>query len=318
MSRVLVTGAAGFIGRHALAPLLARGYEVHALSRRPDALSAPEEVIWHTCDLLDTAAVGGLVGAVAPTALLHLAWDVEPGRFWTSVENVRWVEASLALMRAFADVGGERAVLAGTCAEYDWTRGADGKGRGLGVGERLHEQRTPIAPATLYGVCKHATQLVCAKLATESQMKFAWGRIFYLYGPHEQAGRLVPSIATSLLAGEPTPTSDGRQRRDFMHVVDVAAAFVALLDSDVEGPVNIASGEGVEVGSLVREIAAHAGREELLRWGEVARAPSDPDAVVADVQRLSNEVGFAPSISLQEGLSATVQWWRRRLAGDCD
>ncbi len=308
---MLLTGATGFIGRYALPLLVSHGHEVHAVTRRVRAAGEDSGVIWHEFDLLDTAAAPDLLSSVGPALLLHLAWDVEPGRFWTSVENVRWVEATLALMRAFFAAGGERATLAGTCAEYDWTTGFHPADE---PGPPLHEQHTPIAPATLYGVCKHATHLVAAELAEHYERQLAWGRVFYLYGPHEQAGRLVPAIATSLLAGEPTATTDGFQRRDFMHVADVAAAFVALLESDVEGPVNIATGDAVEVREMVSMIAAQAGHEELLRWGAIARAPTDPDVIVADVERLRREVGFAPAVPLANGLRETVEWWRERLA----
>ena len=315
MTRVLVTGASGFLGRQALPLLLAHGHEVHALARRRQTAGADGKIVWHEADLLDAGASAELVRAIRPEQLLHLAWGVEPGRFWTSTENVRWVEASLALMRAFVAADGRRAVFAGTCAEYEWTSSAGPADPNAEPREwRMRERATPIVPATLYGACKHATHLVAAKLAAQSGVQLGWGRVFYLYGPHEQQARLVPAIATSLLRAEPTDTSNGRQRRDFMHVADVAAAFVALLESEVDGPVNIATGEAVEVGEVVRMIATNAGGEELLRWGAIARSPSEPDTIVADVSRLRDEVGFVAQIGLADGLRETVEWWRRQLA----
>jgi dTDP-L-rhamnose 4-epimerase len=353
---VLVTGASGFIGRQTLPVLLSHGHELHALARHPptvaaagDAMAgdtpagdtpagdaAAGDVVWHEGDLLDGLTAAALIERIRPEMLLHLAWTVEPGRFWTSPENVRWVEASLALLRAFVAAGGRRAVLAGTCAEYDWTIDSiDSAALPRGDGEpggsspprrdgepgadsppRLRERDAAIAPATLYGAAKHATHLVAEQLAWEADVQLGWGRVFYLYGPHEQPARLVPAIARSLLAGDPTPTSDGRQLRDFIHVADVAGAFVALLESDVEGPVNIATGDAVEVREVIETIAAHTGREDLLRWGAIPRAASDPDAIVADATRLREEVGFAAEIALADGLRETVEWWRARLAGE--
>ena len=172
---------------------------------------------------------------VEPEVLLHLAWYVEPGRFWTAPENVRWVEASLALLRAFAGAGGRRAVVAGTSAEYDWHA----------VGARCNEQRTPLRPATLYGAAKHALHTVAAPYAEQAGFELAWGRIFFVYGPGEPEGRLVPSVGRALLAGRRVPTTRGDQVRDFMHVEDVAAAFAALADADATGAVNVASGDPV-------------------------------------------------------------------------
>src|SRR5215217_4494631 len=120
MKRVLVTGGTGFIGRHTLAELLARDFEVHVAARSKPS-DFPSDVSFHECDLLDAGAARRLTTRLAPTHLLHLGWYAKPGLFWTSLENLRWVAASLTLYLAFAEAGGTRAVIAGSCAEYDWS-----------------------------------------------------------------------------------------------------------------------------------------------------------------------------------------------------
>jgi nucleoside-diphosphate-sugar epimerase len=304
--RVLVTGAGGFLGRQTIAPLLARGYEVHAVGRG----SAPEVeqlhadgVRWHAGDLLDATAAEDLTREIAPTHLLHFAWYAEHGRFWDSQENVRWLEASLRLLRAFAAGGGRRAVLAGTCAEYDWS-----------VAGRLKEGVTPLAPATLYGQCKQALHQVAESMwASSDSPTLAWGRIFFLYGPHEQSTRLVASVIGALLKGEIAPCSHGLQERDFLHVADVAGAFVALLDSPVGGAVNIGSGENVRIADVVAMVAEICGRRDLLRLGALPARPGEPHELVADVARLGAEVGFVPARTLEQGIRETVAWWRGQL-----
>ena len=91
---VLVTGATGFIGRHALQPLVERGYEIHAATapHHPPG-SAGAGVNWHAVDLLDPPQMQKIMVAIRPSHLLHFAWYVEPGKFWHAVENLRWVEA---------------------------------------------------------------------------------------------------------------------------------------------------------------------------------------------------------------------------------
>jgi nucleoside-diphosphate-sugar epimerase len=296
VSRVLVTGATGFIGGHVLAPLLSAGHEVHAVSTSEHA-RGEDRVSWHRADLLEGPDV---VADIAPQVLLHLAWYVEPGRFWTAPENVRWVEASLALLRAFADASGRRAVIAGTSAEYEWQSS----------GERCHEERTPLRPATLYGAAKHGLHCVAARYADQAGFELAWGRIFFVYGPGEPEGRLVPAVGRGLLAGEPVPTTRGDQVRDFMHVQDAAAAFAALADSDFVGAVNVASGEPVAVREVVGELAAAAGRPDLPQPGALPDREGDPPRLVADTTRLRDEVGFAPAIGLAEGLRGTLEWLR--------
>jgi nucleoside-diphosphate-sugar epimerase len=299
--RVLLTGASGFVGRHASAALRERGFEVHALTSRGSRAPriGADVTAWHGVDLLDPVAAETVVRRLAPTHLLHLAWYAQHGLFWTSTENVRWVEASLRLLRAFGEAGGERAVVAGTCAEYDWSAASP-----------CVERTSPLAPATLYGICKHAVRLVGEAWCEQNGVELAWGRIFFLYGPAEHPARLVPSVARAVLAGQPAPCSHGRQLRDFLYSADVADAFAALLDSRVQGPVNIGSGERTSIGELVGLVGAAAGDSGLVRLGELSARADEPIELLADVGRLREEVGWAPRLTLAEGVDRTVRWWR--------
>lgn len=303
MKRVLVTGASGFVGRHALAPLAERGYEVHAVcSRVPSMVDATTSARWHKCDLLDDARARTLVSSVRPTHLLHLAWYAVPGEFWTAAENLRWVGASLSLFQAFAEAGGQRIVAAGTCAEYEW-----------GSDETCSELSTPLRPATLYGMCKHSTRAVLEAFAAQSGLSAAWGRVFLLYGPHENPQRLVPYVIRSLLRDEPARCSHGEPWRDFLYVRDVADAFVALLESDVRGAINVASGNPVKLKTIIYKIADKLDRRNLVQLGAVTAPAPEPKLLVADASRLGREVGWSPTYTLDAGVEATISWWRKRM-----
>jgi nucleoside-diphosphate-sugar epimerase len=300
MKRVLVTGATGFIGRHSLAVLLAAGYEVHAVTIEPP-LSDSLGVLWHHADLLDDHQIQDLLDAVRPSHLLHFAWYATPGRYWIASENLQWVQASLALLQGFTRVGGQRVVMAGTCAEYDWNYGF------------CSEALTPPAPRMLYGVCKHAVQMMLTRFAQDNQISSAWGRIFFLYGPHERPERLVPTVIRSLLRNEPALCTHGNQVRDFLHVQDVASAFVALLDSSATGPVNIASGQAIRLKDMIYAIAAKTAQAPLVCLGAIPAPIDESPFLVADVRRLRDEVGWQPHFDLATGLDQTIDWWRQHL-----
>lgn len=297
MKRVLVTGASGFIGRHSLAPLAAKGYEVHAVSEKGRDTDAT--AVWHRADLLDQGDRRELLARVHPSHLLHFAWYAVPGKYWTAPENLDWVAASLALLRGFVEEGGQRALFAGSCAEYDWSHGL------------CSEANTPLVPATLYGASKHALQTLLRVFAGQAGLSAAWGRIFSLYGPHESPSRLAASVIIALLRNEPAQCSEGSQIRDYLHVADVASAFVALLDSAVEGAVNIGSGRGIAIRELVGRIGRQTGRAELIRHGALPLAAGEPSRLVADVARLRDEVGWSPHYDLDAGLADTIAFWRR-------
>jgi nucleoside-diphosphate-sugar epimerase len=289
VKRVLVTGAGGFIGRQAIGPLRERGFDVHTVGRSEGV------------DLLAPGAATAAVAQARPTHLLHLAWYAEHGRFWTATENLGWVGASLELLQAFAEVGGHRAVVAGTCAEYEW--GLDG---------RCLELQTPLRPATLYGAAKHGLHEVASAYAREVGLSLAWGRIFFCFGPHEPPGRLVPSVARALLAGREARVTHGTQIRDFIAVEELGDAFAALLESTVEGPVNVASGEAIALRDLIDLIARATGRPELVRFGAVKPRAGEPAELVADVARLREEVGWRPREPLAAAVGRAVAWWRAK------
>jgi nucleoside-diphosphate-sugar epimerase len=299
VNRVLVTGATGFIGLGTLELLVRAGMDVHAISSRGVPADSPREVSWHVADLLEPGAEPELA-SIKATHLLHLAWYAEPGRFWHAAVNVNWVEASLRLLRAFAAGGGQRMVMAGTCAEYTW----DDKTVCL-------ESATPTRPATLYGTAKHALHTLAAAYAGEMGMSLAWGRVFFVFGPHEAPARLASSVVSSLVAGREALCSRGEHVRDFLYAPELAAAFVTLLTSKVEGPVNMASGRPMRVRDLIEVLATAAGRPDLVRLG--ARPSGDEPAwLTADVARLRDEVGWSPSLSTEEAARRTVAWWREQ------
>jgi len=290
MKRVLVTGASGFIGKRAVEHLLARGYEVHATGRRD--LERPG-VAFHRADLLAANAAAAVVAAVRPTHLLHLAWCVERGKFWTSIENLSWVGASLALFRNFIESGGMRAAFAGSCAEYEWTDTV------------LSEAETPSRAASLYGTSKNALREIVDAAATQSGISTAWGRMFFVYGPNEPPGRLVSHTIQAVTTGAPIEIIGPHRVRDFLYVEDVAEALVALLDSDVTGTVNIGSGVPVSIRTIVETVARLAGLGDPV----IEVRPSlteEPAWLVADVSRLRDVVGFMSRYDLETGLAMTL------------
>lgn len=291
MKKVLLTGGHGFIGRHAVAELLADGMEVHALGRqaeKPDIL--PANVFWHQCDIL-TGDICQLMQEIKPDALLHLAWITEHGKFWRSPENLFWVAASLKLIRAFAEAGGRRLVVSGSCAEYDWQK----------LGSGICNEQTPLGSLFLYGTAKDALRRIAQSYCHDAGVSFAWGRIFLLYGEGESSGRLVPSVIRALNAGNLAQVSHCQQIRDLMSARDCGRAFAQLLQSNVYGTLNIASGEAVKLAHVVETIRAIIGKGEV-RYGALQSSVNEPPILVADVERLKREVGFVAADVLEQGL----------------
>ncbi len=299
MNRVLVTGASGFLGRHVLPRLQSLGFEVHAVAYR-NGVDLPG-VCWHRRDLLEESAARDIISQVRPTHLLHLAWCADPANFWQTADNLRWLDATTRLFAAFAECGGQRVVGLGSCAEYEW-----------GSEVHCHESTTPTHPFSLYGKAKLTAGHWLDAQATAGQFSAAWARLFFVYGPWGHRSRLPGVVIDPLVEGRPARCSSGIQRRDYLFVEDAAAAIVAILDSSVEGAVNVASGEPVPIIDLLKGVAHILNSEHLLQVGAIPDTETNnPRSISADVTRLRDEVGFTRSVSLDEGLRRTADWWRQ-------
>jgi nucleoside-diphosphate-sugar epimerase len=295
---LLVTGASGFLGSNVLEQLLACGSsDIHAVARRMGPVRSG--IHWHEQDLLAPGAARAIVAAVQPRTIIHLAWCAEPGRFWTSPDNERWLEMTRELASAAIDHRVERLVAAGSCAEYDWT--------GDGI---LIENRTPLRPATLYGQAKHAAHMHLAERATASGLSVAWLRVFWTCGRHEPPGRLVPEIILGLRAGRAVPLTVGTQRIDLVAAADVARAFVAAASSTTSGSFDIASGTGVSVRQIAEALAVMVNGFGSLDLGaRPTPALTQPALVIGRAEALRQTTGWSPGLPFDAMLREAVSWW---------
>lgn len=291
--RFLITGARGFIGKHAVAELLDQGHNVIAISR--SGQHADRRVPTLRCDLLAETDFGPVIQAANADTLLHLAWETRHGYYWDAPENLDWLAASVRLIKAFREGGGRRVVVAGTCAEYQAPPD--------GVCDALS---TPCAPRHLYSASKDSLRRVVEVYARKVGLGFAWVRIFHLTGPGEFGARLVPAAIRAFAEGRMFETRNADKRLDIMDVRDCGRAIATIGTSNVEGPINVGSGVLVPIAEIVHELAMLLGRPDLLAPKSAPGQGDELPDCCAELATLHDVLAFRPFYTLREALLAAI------------
>ncbi|WP_043631016.1 NAD-dependent epimerase/dehydratase family protein [Nonomuraea candida] len=299
--RALVTGASGFIGGHLAARLAALGAEVHAVSRGPatgnSATGAPATgdgaMRRHRVDLRDQEATAGLLRAVAPDVVFHLASEVNGARDaeLVPVTLAGNLQTTVNLLTA-AVRHGCRMVLAGSIEEP-----RPGNGHAAAPSPYAMAKHAAAGYADLY---RRLWDLPCTVL-----------RPSMVYGPAQRdTAKLVPYVTLALLRGEEPRLTSGAKVADWVYVDDVVAAFVAAAGSDraVGQSFDVGTGLGTSARELVEllyELAGHPGEPP---FGAVADRALDITQV-ADTGPALDLIGWRATVPLAEGLRRTLDWY---------
>jgi UDP-glucose 4-epimerase len=306
--RVLVTGAAGFVGRHSMDSLLEKGFQVTAIdnfmnSSPKDAAPYKKHCRWITGDIRNKRDVKRAMQGV--DAVLHLAAIRSVAK---SVEDPMLnhdvnATGTLTLLDAAASANVKHFIFTSTSAVY---------GAALA---QFQKEEGPFKPMSPYGMAKFLAEQYARHYYKTLKLPTTSVRIFNVYGPGQNPeskySLVVPGVLSKILKKErPVIDGTGEQTRDFVYIDDIVKAFFKIMGNPkAYGKVyNLGSGRSYSIKFIVNELLDITGSPLKPVFGP--RRPGDPDRTCASIKKIASELGWKPETSLRQGLKETVQWYQ--------
>jgi UDP-glucose 4-epimerase len=308
--RILVTGGAGFIGSHVVDAYLAAGHEVAILDNFSTGQvgNVNSAAAVHRVDLRDQPQVEQTVSEFRPEVVNHHAAQSEVPK---SVADPAFdaqvnIVGALNLLKACAGHGVRKVIFSST--------------GGALYGEPdvvPADEDHPVRPLSPYGTSKFAFEQYLGMFRRTFGVDSTVLRYANIYGPRQdfyaEEGRVIAIFASRMLEGKPvTIDGTGEQSRDMLHVGDVATANLAALERGSAGTFHVSTGIPVSVNDLFRKLAVLTDYRLEANYGPARKG--DVYRIALDNTRAREHLGWEPRVSLEEGLSLTVDYFRNAVA----
>lgn len=302
MSTVLIVGATGFVGSHLARRLVQDGLDVHVLSRASSDFRRLHDILprlrAHAVDMSDAAALAGVVRAIRPAQIFHLASatvvaGATPGPKDLVDGNVL---ATVNLIDACADIDYRCLLTIGDSFEYS-------------PSAHPLAETDPCRPTSLHGITKLAATLYAGAAARSKNRPIVTLRLFSTYGPDDNPRRLVPRVIAGALAGTPLLLSRPEIARDWIYIDDLIALLLeagreaARLKGEV---LNAGTGRNAALAEIVDIVLRLSASRAEVRWGVFPAPEHDAHPWIADMRHTFAMLGWRPRVALEDGLGRTI------------
>lgn len=307
MSKVLITGGTGFIGANFAHFFVLHGDEVHLLVRRESNFwrikTLQEKIHLHEGDLFDAVALKTRIDEIRPDVVLHFAtYGAYPGREKDERKMIETnIEGTMNLIHACRNSAVQCFINTGSSSEY---------------GEKAFPMREGdlLEPNNAYGVTKAAATLYAQYAAAEWKIPLVTMRLFSVYGPFEDRGRLIPNVMRACISKSPLELISPSIVRDFIFIDDVRDAYLKAIEciQSIKGSIfNIGSGEEHSIREVVLAMEKSAHTKIEARYGTMEAKQIEPKRWVADISKAKKLLGWEPRFSLERGLGGTFEWFQK-------
>lgn len=299
MKRVIVSGAAGFIGSNVISALIARGVEVYALTHEAVSLPSLENrqvreikfSLDRPNELLDRIEERDF------DAFYHFAWCGSAGKARADVElqlnNALW---TVECMRTAKKLGCSKFVCAGSIMEHETMAAAYTQGNRPGLGY-------------IYGSGKVAAHIMCMSVANDIGIELVWGTITNAYGVGETSPRMLNTAIRKIIRGEPLQFTSGTQNYDFVYITDVAEAFCLIGEKGRPFcEYVIGSGEARPLKEFLMDLKETIGPDRKFDFGGVPFSGIDLELSLFDCSLLTRDTAYQAKVPFTEGICKTYEW----------
>ena len=264
--KVLVTGAAGYIGQAAVKSLLDRGAQVTAVDVRQENID-PRAEFRHLDLFQDDPEVFQHLGC--PDVCLHMAW--RNGFVHNAPSHMEDVSAHVRFLRQMMEGGLKQLAVMGTMHEVGYHEGAI-------------TEDTPCNPQSMYGIAKNALRQTCELLAAQHGAQLQWLRAYYIIGNDEKSNSIFAKILQAAQEGKTTfPLNSGKNRYDFIDLAELGEQLAAcVMQTEVLGIINCCTGQPVSLGERVEQFIRDHGLSLVPEYGAFPDRPYDSPGVWGD------------------------------------
>lgn len=297
LNRIIITGAGGMIGTALTKLALDRGIEVFAVVRPGKDMPFSRAGLHVVrCDLSELKKCEA---SDSCDAFFHLAWDktTAQGRDDTDTQFLN-IGYTLDAVRLAKRCGCGVFIGAGSQAEY-------------GITDRPLSGSTPVNPQSAYGIAKYAAGKMSALLCSQMGVRHCWARILSVYGERDRDTSLISYCVDSFLNNVSPELTECLQMWDYIYSSDAAAALLAIAESDAGGKVYcVGSGQCATLRDYVLRIRENTNSKAEPIFGAKEYYENQPMYLCADISELTNDTGFVPSVTFDEGIKKVIEYRR--------
>ena len=301
MKKVFVTGATGFIGQKLIVALLEQDIEVYALTlpSEKDRLVQNDLLLPIMGNLDEIDEIETQLEGIDFDVTYHLAWVGVSTTYKNDIDmQIKNISYALRVMKLSKAHGCNRVICTGSVSEYAY------------VGEAVNGQQLPC-PCDMYSATKSAVRIYCDLFARQNGINFNWVLIPSIYGPGRNDNNLITYAIRMLLAGEKPSFTKLEQKWDYIYIDDLICSLLLVGEHGKDSRVYV-TGTGnarpmceyVEI--LKNQIDPHA----ELGIGDLPYKTDRIDNAIVDISTLVEDTGYKPSVSFEEGIRATINYFK--------